>query len=184
MLVKRCPECREDYLPHVERCADCGAVLVSSDDEAPDAGAPEEESPLPPGEYRLLLASDRAAELDPLVQRLASAKVPAKVSVSRRGTGFELRVRDEERARAVELLHDVVGRAAAAEAALEQHFDAERGGYALCPACESSLPAGATECAECGLLLGGEAPTCEGCGVEIDPTAARCGSCGHAVAQE
>jgi predicted amidophosphoribosyltransferase len=184
MLVKRCPECREDYMPHVERCADCGAVLVARDDEAPLDGEAEAESPLPPGEYRVLLAADRAAELDPLVARLARAGVPAKVTVSRRGTGFELRVRDEERPRAVELLHDVVGAAAAAEAALERHFDAERGGYAHCPACESSLPAGATECAECGLLLGGEAPTCEGCGVEIDPTAARCGSCGHTVPQE
>jgi len=184
MLVKHCPECREDYMPHIELCADCGGVLVARDDEAPLESEAAAESPLPAGDYRLLLASDHAAGLDPLVARLARAGVPAKVTVSRRGTGFELRVRDEERARAVELLHDVVGDTAAAEAALERHFDAERGGYALCPACESSLPAGAKECAECGLLLAGEAPSCEGCGVEVDPTAARCGTCGHGIAQE
>lgn len=182
MLIKHCPECVEDYMPHIERCAECGAPLVARDDEAPLED--EAQAVLPPGEYRVLVAAERAAELDPLVARLAHAGVPAKVSVSRRGTGFELRVRDEERARAAELLRDLVGDVAQAEAELERHFDAERGGYAQCPACQTSLSAGAAECPECGLLLGGEAPTCEGCGVEIDPTAARCGSCGHTVAQE
>lgn len=179
MLVKHCPECREDYMPHVECCADCGAALVTRDDEAP--AEDEHESPLPPGEYHLLLTSDRVAELDPLVARLAQAGVPAQVTVSGRGRGFELRVRHEERARAVELLHDVVGAAAAAVAELERHFDDERGGYARCPACDHSLSAGAVECAECGLLLGGEPPSCERCGADVEATAARCGQCGHVL---
>lgn len=183
MLVKHCPECREDYMPHVERCADCGGDLVTRDDEAaPEADA--HDSALPPGEYHLLLASDRAAELDPLVARLAEAGLPAKVEVARGGQGFHLKVRNEERARAAELLRDVLGDMAGREAALERHFDAERGGYTACPACEAWLPAGAKECPECGLLLGEDAPTCARCGQELDPDETRCGSCGHAGAPE
>jgi hypothetical protein len=25
---KICPECKAEYLPHVEKCADCGAILL------------------------------------------------------------------------------------------------------------------------------------------------------------
>ncbi len=177
MLVKHCPECQEDYMPHVDVCADCGAALVTRDDEAVPAGdvAPS----LPPGDYRPLLHVDRVAGLDPLVARLAAAQVPARVDVSARGQGFDLKVREEERERALELLGDVLGDVAADEAALSRHFDAERGGYAACPACESALPAGAAECPECGLLLAGEAPACAHCGADVDADAASCTACGE-----
>ena len=29
---KICPECEVEYMPHVERCADCGAVLLSHEE--------------------------------------------------------------------------------------------------------------------------------------------------------
>lgn len=182
MLVKHCPDCAEDYMPHVDVCADCGGALVTRDDEAVSAApAPPV---LPPGDYRLLLHSDRAAELDPLVARLAAAQVPARVEVAARGQGFDLKVREPERGRALELLGDVLGDAAAGEEALSRHFDAERGGYAVCPACESALPSGAAECTECGLLLGGEVPSCARCGAEVEADAARCGACGHGAPAE
>ncbi len=183
MLVKHCPECLEDYMPHVEVCADCGAALVTRDDAVEVAvGGPP--TALPAGDYHLLLRSDRAAELDPLVARLAAAAVPARVEVGARGQGFELKVRDAERGQALALLRDVLGDTAAGEEALARHFDAERGGYAACPACETALPPGAAECPECGLLLGGTAPACERCGAEVEADAARCGACGHGASAD
>ncbi|MGE5893831.1 MAG: hypothetical protein ACM34I_07230, partial [bacterium] len=32
--VKVCPECSAEYLPHIEKCADCGAVLLSPEEIA------------------------------------------------------------------------------------------------------------------------------------------------------
>jgi predicted amidophosphoribosyltransferase len=177
MLVKHCPDCGEEYLPHIETCADCGATLVTRDDASPLAedGPPS----LPEGDYRHLLASDSAMELDPLVSRLAAAGVPARVEVGQRGRVFELKVRDEDRERARDLLADNLGEAAAGEAALERHFDAERGTYNACPACESALPPGAPECPECGLLLADDGTLCRSCGAELERAGVACRACGH-----
>ncbi len=180
MIVKHCAACGEDYMPHIEVCADCGETLVTRDDDAPldePHGGPS--GGLPPGEYRRLMAAERVAELDPLVARLAAAGVPARVNVGSRGHGFELAVRDPERAQAVELLRDVLRDNLAADSAAERHFDAERGAYNVCPACETALPQGAPECPECGLLLEGHAAACEHCGVELDADAEKCNACGH-----
>jgi ribosomal protein L40E len=179
MIVKHCAACGEDYMPHVEFCADCGETLVTRDEDAPLGDAASPAGP-PPGEYRRLLAAERVAEIDPLVARLAAAGVPARVNVGPRGNTFELAVRDEERARAIELLSDALGDSLTANATAERHFDAERGRYSVCPACETTLPSGAAECPECGLLLEGEAPTCERCGAEVADEAGKCGACGHA----
>ena len=29
---KICPDCEVEYLPHIEKCADCGAVLLSHEE--------------------------------------------------------------------------------------------------------------------------------------------------------
>ncbi len=151
MIVQYCPQCEEEYMPHVTICADCGAELVARE-EGQGNVVDEVPAGLPPGHYAPILQVDRAAELEDLVRSLAQAGVPAKVQPSQRGQGFVLGVRAEDQ----DAAHEVLARLTKAErtAVDDGLFDAQQG-YARCPACDTQLLAGAQECPECGLAVGG-----------------------------
>jgi hypothetical protein len=156
-LVHYCPACQEEFRPDVLRCSDCGGVLVPHDDESgtpPPGEADPDPMPELEGEAVTLVGVDRAFHLDPLVARLARHGVLSRVETS--PGRFRLQVGEGDKARALELLAELLPAVPALELAPTDHpdgFDHETGAYAACPACGEPT-AGGPECPACGLALG------------------------------
>jgi len=146
--MRVCPECDCEYVARAERCSDCGVALIDRSEVDAEAGG-SAPPPLPAGDYRALVRREVARELDPLAAALGGAGVPFKVEV-RAGFGFELCVRDDERAGALALLREFLPELDSGEPPADAATEAadER-----CPACDTVLPAQAPECPECGLGL-------------------------------
>jgi len=179
--LRYCPDCREEYQPHMTHCLDCGGPLKEKlDGEEVDYGAlpdsapePEPGSSLPPGEYRSVASGLSAQVLEPVVKLLVEGRIPVKVeSLS---YGLTLSVRDEDRSAVIAILER--------EGAIPAQPDAASPAVAAeggpCPACGSHLAPGTVECPECGLLLGSAG--CDRCGAELSPTDEKCPACGHAL---
>ena len=175
--LRYCPECGEEYQPHVTRCIDCGSPLKEKlEGEAVVLEAPREEEPapdLPPGEYGRVAHGLTANTAETLVRLFVAARIPVKVESI--GYGLTLSARPEDHPAVIAILER--------EGVLPSQPDssspavAQEGGP--CPACGASLKPGIVECAECGLALGGSG--CENCGAELDPADESCPACGHPV---
>lgn len=185
MHVRVCPECGEEFRPEIVRCSDCGALLadrvVEEDGASPTAGnlhgqdgASAPGGPVPPVAFVRLFRADRAAELEPLAERLGKAGVPYRVRTVQ--LSFELLIPEADREKAHALLGNALGPGLAA--ADDPPFDPESG-YAVCPACECRLAPRAEECPECGLAVGSgpDADACPRCG-EARAETGRCETCG------
>ena len=175
MHVRYCPECDQEFRPHVERCSDCGGPLedqFGDSEGAASEAAARSRGELPPGEYLPLLHRSSAAAIEPCAARLGQAAIPFKVDVRPGYGGFDLKVRAEDGPEAVRLLAEALGEDPAHEAAA---LSAGREGH--CPACAAPLHPGASECPECGLGLAHELPACGTCDGELDPATGRCPRC-------
>jgi hypothetical protein len=155
-----------------------------------DEGPPPLPEP-PPGDYRSLYYSTDVSELEPLTDALAGAGIPFRIDTTRRDDvtlvphpRFDLKVRDEERERAREILSNLPEAAeiGLVDDAAEKGYD-PKSGYRNCPACSASLSAGALTCPECGLMLEGslEPLLCSECGWEVSPAEVKCPNCGAAL---
>ena len=193
ILFKVCGDCGEEFRPEIDRCSDCGGELEARYDDG--AGgllvprsspasrtAQKEPEPPPPQEMRegehTLFWTQHAADLKPLADRLIDASVSFRlVPRSQVSEGFEIRVQDEDRARALDAVAPLLGDDAAALTAVERAYD--QGGYRSCPACGQSLASGVGECPACGLAIasaGGVHP-CKACGEPMGPDETRCPTC-------
>ncbi len=184
-FVRHCPICHIDFRPEIQRCAECGGELEVRNEEMDRETAPLPEPP--PGVYRSLYYSTRAEELAPLADALAGAEIPFRIETTKRDditlvphARFDLKVRDEEREKARQVLSALPG---ATEAGLvddqaAKGFDPQ-GGYRACPACSVALPAGAIKCPDCGLTLEGtlEPLFCSKCGWEVSTADIACPNC-------
>jgi uncharacterized OB-fold protein len=173
-LLRRCPDCGEDFLPHVVTCSDCGAGLEDvwvgeGDDEDPDSSLP----PVVDDRYQPIDFFD-VLNLEGISRALEDASVRTRIdlhSMDNRTRRSEARlsvwVEDLERARPI----------------------LEKGGLAgllgedivpitACPACGTEAKPGSPECGECGLSLAAEPETCATCGAERSPLRSRCLQCG------
>jgi len=186
-IVRHCPNCRIDYRPEIERCADCGGELETRNEESdPD----QETVPLPeppPGEYRSLYYSSDLDEMEPLAGALADAGIPFRLDTTKKDdvtlvphARFDLKVRDEEREKAREILSALPEAAemSLVDDAAGKGYDPKTG-YRNCPACSASIPSGALNCPDCGLSLEGslEPLLCSECGWEVSPADTKCPSC-------
>jgi predicted amidophosphoribosyltransferase len=178
--LRYCPDCGEEYQPHMTRCIDCGSALKEKlDGESMEYAAPPErepESSLPPGDYGRVAAGLSAQVVEPLVRVFVEAGIPVKVESI--GYGLCLSVRGEDRSAVVAIL-EREGVIPIQPEATTPAVAAEGG---PCPACGSNLEPGTVECPECGLLLGGAA--CESCGAELSPTDQACPACGRSPDEE
>jgi hypothetical protein len=174
--LRYCPECGEEYQPHVTHCLDCGSPLKEKlEGEVVVLEAPLEETApdLPPGEYARVAHGLSAGTAEPLVRLFVAAGIPVKVESV--GYGLTLSARLEDHPAVIAILER--------EGVLPAQPDgsapaiAQEGGP--CPACGASLAPGIVECAECGLTLGGSG--CENCGAELGPTDESCPACGYPV---
>lgn len=171
MNYRVCRDCGEEFRPEIARCSDCGGELSEVYEEgsgpvaspAPLESAPASEADL--ADFRPIFVGAQASLLVPLAERLREATVTFRlaeeVADPERGTAsFSLLVREGDRARALRALAPLLG-GEAEEArfhAVESHFE-EGDRYGRCPACDTEIGKGVTECPECGLVVGGGAPT-------------------------
>lgn len=175
--IRYCPDCGEEYQPHMTHCIDCGSVLQERlDGDSPVFVAPPEPEPapaLPPGEYGRVAGDLSAQTVEPLVKLFVAAGIPVKVESI--GYGLCLSARQEDRPAVVAILER--------EGVIPKQSDepapvvAAAGGP--CPACGTHISPGTFECLECGLLLG--AAACESCGEALSPADEACPSCGQPV---
>ena len=183
-LYKVCPDCRAEYLPHIEQCADCGAILTLPGQPAPPAPQPADATVSPHGD----LVSVRVADLDwarRLGARLERAGIDHRLEAEAAAGGrchgagrFRVLVRrpDAEAAMRVdaEQLQEEVPEMA--------RVDTGAPAGDACPACGDSVSETAAECPSCGLALMPVMAACAGCGGPLPPGARQCPGCGRAVA--
>jgi len=170
--VRVCRDCGEEYRPGVVRCADCGGELEDrfegQEEVVPSRPASEEPAPTP-AHVRALFVTSRAADLVPMAERLRDAGIEYRLGEApTRAEGapsrYGLFVSEENAARALEALADLVAHGAAdAAQGVDAGFDKEKG-YLECPACGTQTSAGTAECPECGLVLGAGEGEVEGPG--------------------
>jgi hypothetical protein len=182
-LYKVCPDCKAEYLPHIEQCADCGAVLTLPGQPAPPA-PPQAAAPASPhGE----LVSVRVADLDwarRLGARLERAGIDHLLEAEETaggkccGTGrFRILVRRDDAQAAMrvdaEQLREEVPEMDGCEMSAPSNDS--------CPACGDPAPENAIECPSCGLALMPVMAACAGCGGPLPPGVKQCPGCGRTV---
>jgi len=189
-MVRHCAHCDTDYRPEILTCAECGGELELRQ-EGSELPPPPDRSEPPPGDYRSLYYSGEVGDLEPLAEALTQSLIPYRVDAVddtrvplSPHNRFYLKVRDQEREQARQLLESLPG---AMDLGIVDHladrsFDPAKG-YQNCPACSVTLPPGALQCPECGLSLSGslEPLVCSSCGWEVSSADTACPKCGAAL---
>ena len=195
---KVCPQCGGEYRLDIERCADCGTVLVlpaegmtgeeeEEADERPQPGSGLVEAPpfdgplheLPPSDDLVCVSCRYVNTLHQLSQALDEAGIFHRLEPAPYGS------------REVGCLL-VLPADADAAADIDDGFtgppldgDDPPAELTVCPACGATHSLNAKECGVCGLGFGSEgllASTCYRCGAAVWLTASRCPNCGVAQA--
>jgi hypothetical protein len=192
---KVCPDCGGEYRLDIERCADCGIVLVFPD-QAPAGGADEDEDEeegaepdlidvlpyagpereLPPSEDLVCICCRPIPTLHKLSYLLNQAGIahridPAPYNPSASSACLYTLPAEGDAAAAVDdgMWSSVV-----------EGTDLERE-LTVCPACETPHAPGAHQCANCSLVLGTADSlldrTCQRCGTVVGLPVARCPNC-------
>ncbi len=184
-MVKVCPACGAEYVPQIERCADCGETLVLPGQPAVIPPPPSSPAPRPHADLVCIRVADLewAKRLGARLERagidhlLEAEETPGarccgagRFRVLVRGSDADAASRiDAEQYR--EDVPDLV-------APQDCHQSPES-----CPACGGPVPVTAAECPSCGLALAVELEGCAGCGEPLPPGANYCPGCGRATDQ-
>jgi hypothetical protein len=151
--IKICPECATEYYPHIENCADCGAVLLS----------PEENRIVQEEKKRCM---DKALKnpvvvrtgdlkwMDELFNLLVDFNIPCVVNADTGcnkgccGDPYRLLVSSQDVERANERIEEYY-------AAIHPEIQGskEKISQGKCPACSYPVGSDAVECPDCGLTL-------------------------------
>lgn len=152
-LNKLCPDCDTEYMPHVEKCADCGATLI----------LPEERGKTQAGKIRIADSGGetrvavREGDLDWMKELhivLKDAGIPASVHADTgckkgcHGSGCRLLVALADLEKAREAIEEYF-----MEMNPELRTSNELLRSGKCPACGSPVAEEAAECPDCGLPL-------------------------------
>ena len=152
-LNKICPNCEADYLPHVEKCADCGAVLLLPEEykKAQEERKRIEEMTLA---NMVVVREGDMDWLRELREVLIDAGIPCAVHSDAGckkgccGTTCRLVVSSDDLERARERIEEYY-----MEVSPELRASNELLKEGKCPACGSSVGTGERECPDCGLPL-------------------------------
>jgi hypothetical protein len=150
---KICPECKVEYLPHIEKCADCGAVLLSHE-EYKQAQEEKKRLMAKAVENTAVVREGDLKWLGKLYNVLIDAGIPCSVisgagcNKGCRGNKCELVVSAEDLERARERIEEYY-----MEIDPEFRAASELINQGKCPACGSPVGAGENVCADCGLTL-------------------------------
>lgn len=149
---KICPDCQAEYFPHIERCADCGVVLLWPEDLE---RALEEKKRLMEEavEDEVAVRKGDLTWLRELYSVLINAGIPCAIrhdSDCKKGCHGEfcLVVSSADNERAQERIEGYF-----AEMHPEVRASRELAGEGKCPACGCPVGDGAGECPDCGLPL-------------------------------
>jgi predicted amidophosphoribosyltransferase len=178
--VKVCSTCGAEYSLRAESCADCGGKLVSPEDYE------ERFEPLANEEEVVLIREGAPRYLKELAQHMTKNGIRASIafhggqpgSCPSGGVRFGLYVpkADHDAAKEIDRVQWLQG--APDHATSFEYKEQELQG--TCPACETALPKGATECPECGLAVGfdEDAATCPDCDAPVGDDVDKCPNCG------
>jgi hypothetical protein len=150
---KICPDCEIEYLPHIEKCADCGAVLLLHNEHRQ---AQEEKKRLMAKaiENAAVVREGDLKWLGKLYNVLIDAGIPCTVISDAGckkgccGNKCRLMVSAEDIERARERVEEYY-----MEIDPELRAANELISQGKCPACGSPVAAGVNECSDCGLTL-------------------------------
>lgn len=152
-LNKICPECDAEYLPHIERCADCGATLLLHEEYVK---AQEKKKQLAEDAIKsaVKVREGDLKWLSELREALIDAGIPSAVTTDD-GCGkgccsdqWRLMVAKEDVERAQERIEEYF-----AETHPEIQASAELIDQGKCPACGSPVRPSDKVCPDCGLTL-------------------------------
>jgi hypothetical protein len=149
---KICPDCEIEYLPHIGKCADCGALLLSHEEHKK---AQEEKKQLAAKaiENSVVVREGDLKWLGELYNVLINAGIPSTVT-SDAGCNKGCRpkcmliVSKEDFEKAQECIAEYFR-----EIHPELRASHELAKQGKCPACSSPVGADDTECSDCGLTL-------------------------------
>ena len=150
---KICPECEVEYMPHVERCADCGAVLLSHEEhrQAQDEQKRLMEQAV---ENAAVVREGDLKWLGELYNVLIDAGIPCTVASDAGcnkgccGDTCRLIVSEEDLEKAEECVAEYYRKIHP-----ELQASHELASQGKCPACGSPVGDSDTECSDCGLML-------------------------------
>jgi len=148
-----CPECGTEYLPHIEKCADCGAVLLLPEELEK---AREEKKRLMGKtlEHEVVVREGDLNWMSELYAVLIDSGIPCTVRSDagcrkgRCGDKCRLVVAPEDSERAQERIEEYF-----MEVHPEIRASRELVREGKCPACGSPVGADARDCPDCGLPL-------------------------------
>ena len=151
--IKICPECKTEYFPHIELCADCGAVLLLPEEEE----KAQEEKRLLKGRLLEKAVVVREGVLDwmnelynVLIDSGISCEITADDGCNKGCCGNTCRLmvstKDAEKAR--QRIEEYY-----MEIHPEIKASQEMASQGKCPACGSPVESEAVECPDCGLTL-------------------------------
>ena len=152
--TKICPDCRTEYYPHIECCADCGSLLISPDESKM---VQEEKKPCSDKDLGDQVQAVRAGSLkwiDELFNVLIDSGIPCVVNAdagcNKRGCRdtYRLLVSPENVEKANERIEEYC-----MEIHPEIKDSKELISQGKCPACSCAVDSEAVECPDCGLTL-------------------------------
>lgn len=152
-LNKICPSCKAEYYPHIEKCADCGADLLSPEEHrrTQEERKRTEERAL---EDAVTIREGDLGWMTELKAVLLDAGIPcmlhssAGCATSRCGDTWQLKVSTADSERAQETIEEYF-----MELDPELRTSREWIGEGKCPACGSPVGTDALDCPDCGLPL-------------------------------
>ncbi|MDP2157046.1 MAG: hypothetical protein Q8K68_04995 [Nitrospirota bacterium] len=149
---KICPECGAEYLPHIEKCADCGVIVLSSEE---CIKAQEEQKQT---EETAVENSVKVMEGDMnWMSELSTVLLNADISCTLNSDGcrkgccgdtVQLKVSPEDLERSQQTIEEYL-----MELDPDLRLVKEMLGKGKCPACGASIGHDARECPDCGLPL-------------------------------
>jgi len=150
---KICPACRAEYYPHIEKCADCGAVLLSAEEHkrALEERKRTEETAIA---NSVKLMEGDLSWMSELKTVLLDAGIPCMLQSDAGcrkgccGTALQLKVSSSDLERAQETIEEYL-----MDLEPDLRTAKEMFGQGKCPACGSSVGSDNRACPDCGLPL-------------------------------
>ncbi|MBW2555103.1 MAG: hypothetical protein JRE20_13395 [Deltaproteobacteria bacterium] len=152
--TKICPDCRTEYYPHIECCADCGALLISPDESKMVQEEKKRCSDKDVGDQVQVVRAGSLKWIDELFNVLIDSGIPCVVNTDAgcnkggcRDT-YRLLVSPENVEKANERIEEYC-----MEIHPEIKDSKELISQGKCPACSCAVDSEAVECPDCGLTL-------------------------------
>jgi hypothetical protein len=151
--IKICPDCTTEYFAHIESCADCGAVLLSPEE---NRSVQEERKQCRERalENPVVVSEGDLKWMDELFNVLIDSSIPCLLNTDAGcnkgccGDKYRLQVSAQDAERANERIQEYY-----AEVHPEIQASKEMMSQGKCPACGSPVNPDTVECPDCGLTL-------------------------------